>query len=71
MNVVRQIGALTQLLPVISSSQFEKDFLTVCLDCWWIHDTNHEEYNDALLITYLASITKTSAGTFVEEIVVN
>eukprot|EP01128_Nolandella_sp_AFSM9_P004095 TRINITY_DN178_c0_g8_i1.p1 TRINITY_DN178_c0_g8~~TRINITY_DN178_c0_g8_i1.p1 ORF type:complete len:325 (+),score=92.48 TRINITY_DN178_c0_g8_i1:93-977(+) len=46
--IIRSIGALTQLLPVIDSPQFDKDFLT--------------EYTDAMLITYLTAITKTSAA---------
>jgi len=45
-GLLRSINALCHLLPAIDSEKFKEDFLT--------------EYNDALLITYLSSITKTS-----------
>jgi len=45
-GILRQINALVQQLPAIDTDKFKEDFLT--------------EYNDALLVTYLASITKTS-----------
>jgi len=45
-GILRQIIALIQELPAINTDKFKEDFLT--------------EYNDALLVTYLASITKTS-----------
>jgi len=45
-GILRQINALVQELPAIDTDKFKVDFLT--------------EYNDALLVTYLASITKTS-----------
>jgi len=45
-GILRQINALVQELPAIDTDKFKEDFLT--------------EYNDALLVTYLASITKTS-----------
>jgi len=45
-GLLRSINALCHLLPAISSDKFREDFLT--------------EYNDALLVTYLATITKTS-----------
>lgn len=44
--ILRQINGLCQQLPAIDTDKFKEDFLT--------------EYNDALLVTYLASITKTS-----------
>jgi len=44
--ILRQINALCQELPAIDTDKFKEDFLT--------------EYNDALLVTYLAAITKTS-----------
>jgi len=44
--ILRHINALCQELPAISTDKFKEDFLT--------------EYNDALLVTYLAAITKTS-----------
>jgi len=44
--ILRQISGLVQQLPAINSDKFKEDFLT--------------EYNDALLVTYLATITRTS-----------
>jgi len=44
--ILRQINGLVQQLPAINSDKFKEDFLT--------------EYNDALLVTYLATITRTS-----------
>jgi len=46
--LLRAISALCQQLPAISTNEFKHDFLV--------------DYNDALLITYLAAITKTSHG---------
>jgi len=46
--LLREIGALVSQLPAIQTSEFKHDFLV--------------DYNDALLITYLAAITKTSNG---------
>eukprot|EP00850_Spirogloea_muscicola_P014911 SM000110S18918 [mRNA] locus=s110:322120:324920:+ [translate_table: standard] len=46
-SLLRQIASLVQKLPAIDSSQFQDDFLT--------------EYNDTLLMTYLASMTKTTS----------
>jgi len=45
-SVIRHISALTKQLPASESNQFKLDFLT--------------EYNDTLLLTYLATITKAS-----------
>jgi len=45
-GLLREINALTRELPAIDTEKFKEDFLT--------------EYNDALLVTYLATITKTS-----------
>jgi len=45
-GLLRSINALCHLLPAIDSEKFKEDFLT--------------EYNDALLVTYLATVTKTS-----------
>jgi len=45
-SLLREINALTRELPAIDTEKFKEDFLT--------------EYNDALLVTYLATITKTS-----------
>jgi len=45
-GLLRSINALCHLLPAIDTDKFKEDFLT--------------EYNDALLVTYLATITKTS-----------
>ncbi len=44
--LLRQIASLTHQLPAIDTPRFRQDFLT--------------EYNDALLVAYLASITKTA-----------
>jgi len=44
--VLRQINALIHQIPAINTDKFKEDFLT--------------EYNDALLVTYLATITRTS-----------
>jgi len=46
-GLLRQIASLCNQLPAIDSNTFNQDFLT--------------EYNDALLVTYLASITKGSS----------
>jgi COP9 signalosome complex subunit 6 len=46
--LLREISALCQQLPAIQTAEFKHDFLV--------------DYNDALLITYLAAITKTSTG---------
>lgn len=43
-SLLRHIGALCDQLPAIDTQQFKGDFIS--------------EYNDALLVTYLASITK-------------
>eukprot|EP00029_Vermamoeba_vermiformis_P000889 TRINITY_DN11064_c0_g1_i1.p1 TRINITY_DN11064_c0_g1~~TRINITY_DN11064_c0_g1_i1.p1 ORF type:complete len:307 (-),score=117.14 TRINITY_DN11064_c0_g1_i1:104-1024(-) len=45
-SVLRRLSSLVNLLPAIESANFNNEFLS--------------EYNDALLVTYLASITKTS-----------
>eukprot|EP01123_Difflugia_compressa_P013173 TRINITY_DN5961_c0_g1_i1.p1 TRINITY_DN5961_c0_g1~~TRINITY_DN5961_c0_g1_i1.p1 ORF type:complete len:291 (-),score=40.48 TRINITY_DN5961_c0_g1_i1:152-1024(-) len=45
-GLLRSINALCHLLPAIDIDKLQEDFLT--------------EYNDALLVTYLATITKTS-----------
>jgi len=45
-GLLRSINALCHLLPTIDTDKFKEDFLT--------------EYNDALLVTYLATITKTT-----------
>jgi len=45
-GLLRTINSLCHLLPTIDADTFKEDFLT--------------EYNDTLLITYLATITKTS-----------
>jgi len=45
-GLLRSINALCHLLPAINTEKFKEDFLT--------------EYNDALLVTYLAAITKTT-----------
>jgi len=45
-GLLRSINALCHLLPAIDTDKFKEDFLT--------------EYNDALLVTYLATVTKTS-----------
>mmetsp|Transcript_3729 Transcript_3729/g.13352 ORF Transcript_3729/g.13352 Transcript_3729/m.13352 type:complete len:331 (-) Transcript_3729:984-1976(-) len=42
--LLRDISSLTRRLPAMNSDQFQQDFLT--------------DYNDTLLVTYLASITK-------------
>jgi len=44
--ILREINALVRQLPAIETDKFKEDFLT--------------EYNDALLVTYLATITRTS-----------
>ena len=46
-SLLRQVASLVQQLPTIDSTQFRGDFLT--------------EYNDTLLMTYLAAITKGTA----------
>jgi len=45
-GLLRSIDALCHLLPAIDTEKFKEDFLT--------------EYNDSLLVTYLATVTKTS-----------
>jgi len=45
-GTIRQIATLCNLLPTIDTDQFKQDFIN--------------EYNDALLVTYLAGVTKTS-----------
>jgi len=45
-GLLRSVDALCHLLPTIDTDKFKEDFLT--------------EYNDALLVTYLATITKTT-----------
>jgi len=45
-GLLRSVNALCHLLPTIDTDKFKEDFLT--------------EYNDALLVTYLATITKTT-----------
>jgi len=47
-TVLRGIGALMQQLPAIDSTRFQGDFT--------------DEYNDALLLAYLSTLTKTSAA---------
>jgi len=44
--ILREINALLRQLPAIDTDKFKEDFLN--------------EYNDALLVTYLATITRTS-----------
>eukprot|EP01129_Flabellula_baltica_P001991 TRINITY_DN11871_c0_g1_i1.p1 TRINITY_DN11871_c0_g1~~TRINITY_DN11871_c0_g1_i1.p1 ORF type:complete len:305 (+),score=62.89 TRINITY_DN11871_c0_g1_i1:39-917(+) len=46
LRILRRVKALCQMLPVVDSIEFQQDFLN--------------EYNDTLLVTYLATITKTS-----------
>jgi len=43
-HILRQISCMTNMLPAIDSDQFRQEFLV--------------EYNDTLLVTYLAAITK-------------
>eukprot|EP01125_Pyxidicula_operculata_P022012 TRINITY_DN8837_c0_g1_i1.p1 TRINITY_DN8837_c0_g1~~TRINITY_DN8837_c0_g1_i1.p1 ORF type:complete len:294 (-),score=63.63 TRINITY_DN8837_c0_g1_i1:106-987(-) len=45
-SILRSINSLCHLLPSIEGEKFQSDFFT--------------EYNDALLVTYLASITKST-----------
>jgi COP9 signalosome complex subunit 6 len=45
-NLLRQIKGICNRLPTMDSTQFEEDFLN--------------EYNDALLVTYLATVTRSS-----------
>lgn len=45
-GLLRSVNALCHLLPTIDTDKFKEDFLM--------------EYNDALLVTYLATITKTT-----------
>jgi len=47
--VLREIMAICQQLPAIDSNEFKVEFLS--------------EYNDALLLTYLAAMTKSSVAT--------
>jgi COP9 signalosome complex subunit 6 len=46
--LLRDISSLCQQLPAIQTNEFKHDFLV--------------DYNDALLITYLAAVTKTTNG---------
>jgi COP9 signalosome complex subunit 6 len=46
LRILRRVKALCQLLPAVDSLEFQQEFLN--------------EYNDTLLVTYLATITKTS-----------
>lgn len=46
-SLLRQVASLVQQLPTMDSAQFREDFLA--------------EYNDTLLMTYLATITKGTA----------
>merc|ERR1712137_41018 len=46
LNFLRQIKSICRMLPAIDTQQFKNDLL--------------DEYNDTLLMTYLASITKTT-----------
>jgi COP9 signalosome complex subunit 6 len=46
-GILRQLSSLCNLLPAVDSPEFKEDFL--------------KEYNDVLLVTYLASITKGTA----------
>jgi len=48
-NLLREINAVCQQLPAIDSGEFSEAFFT--------------EYNDALLLTYMAAITKASSAT--------
>jgi len=48
-NLLRDINAVCQQLPAIDSGEFNEAFFT--------------EYNDALLLTYMAAITKASSAT--------
>jgi len=48
-NLLREINAVCQQLPAIESGEFNEAFFT--------------EYNDALLLTYMAAITKASSAT--------
>jgi len=48
-GLLRQIASLTDLLPAANSDKFREDFLT--------------EYNDTLLVAYLATITKGTNAT--------
>ena len=45
--MLRQVRSVCNRLPTIDSDKFRADFLT--------------EYNDTLLVTYLATITKSAA----------
>ncbi|KAM9944412.1 hypothetical protein ACTFIW_010553 [Dictyostelium discoideum] len=47
-NILRKASSLCNQLPTIDTHDFKKSYL--------------QEYNDVLLVTYLASITKTSAS---------
>jgi len=47
--VLREIRAVCQQLPAVDSNEFKVEFLS--------------EYNDALLLTYLATMTKSSVAT--------
>jgi COP9 signalosome complex subunit 6 len=44
-HLLRQISSMTNMLPAIDSDEFKNEFLM--------------EYNDTILVTYLAAITKT------------
>jgi len=48
-SLLRRIGSICDQLPAIDSASFKQDFIN--------------EYNDALVITYLSSITKGTAAT--------
>jgi COP9 signalosome complex subunit 6 len=43
-EIMRQIGCVCAMLPAIDTDEFRQQFLT--------------EYNDALLVTYLSTVTK-------------
>jgi len=47
-GVLRRIVSLCNQLPTIDTTQFKQDFMS--------------EYNDALMVTYLAAITKSAAA---------
>lgn len=60
-SVLRDIKVICQQLPAIDSTAFKVEFLSVCtLRCLL---TCSQEYNDALLLTYLAAMTKSSVAT--------
>jgi len=47
-ELLRQISSLGNMLPTIDSNRFHEEYLS--------------EYNDALLVTYMAAITKTTSS---------